>query len=337
MSVFLPEPESGESLTSCITRYGRDLDVVDWPGFIQRLFGYKQSLNPAYGRNLNCVAEETKACWGMSSTEIARRLTLLPYLRAFYPEAFEKRLEAYIVGGIEHKRSMLARSIGRNRTLRYCPCCFNCDEAQGRPLYWRLLHQAPAVLACEKHDEWLREKKYGNNWWGRWPAPELSNSERTATFPGNPGLLWRSVSKLCGLAQMGQWNSQVAASPDGWSLALSEFYSLSSPCDRGELRREFCDAFGVRQLEKLGLRLAVANDWLFARIQGRAQSLAPFVDVLITAYCHSLMRGAPWPNWQPCVNVFAPHDRDHIAQWISNDTGKIRAACICGASSSFTL
>ncbi|WP_408340197.1 TniQ family protein [Paraburkholderia sp. RL17-337-BIB-A] len=332
MAVYLPEPVHGESLTSCVGRYGRDLDVVHWPGFVQRLFGYKHALNPAYGRNLNYLAEETRACWGMSGIKIARNLTLVPYLCAFRTEVAGKELEAHVVGRLGHKRSFLARSIGRNRALRYCVRCFESDYAQGQPLYWRLLHQAPAVLACDRHGEWLHELRYGNHWWVRWPAPELANSARAPAFLGKPEPIWKDVSTLSRQAQEGKWPLLVAASPAGWTHALGEFYSLCDPIDRDELHRTFCSAFGVRQLEKLGLRLSAGNDWLSARLCGRARGLAPFTDVLITAFCHSLLRRAEWPGWQPCVNAFATHGEGQLAQWISQDARGVRAACICGSS-----
>ncbi|VWC71298.1 hypothetical protein BLA50215_00553 [Burkholderia lata] len=158
MAIYLDEPLDDELLFSIVARYIQSSMVLSKVSFLNRLFGVGRIVE-----NTGLIAQETYACWGLSAQEVAKRMTLHPYLAAFLsPDQAQKRLE-YIASANYRPRGSNGRGVkleGERYRHRYCRSCFRESIQSGDPSHWRRTHQLPGVIFCVRHQELLYEWEY---------------------------------------------------------------------------------------------------------------------------------------------------------------------------------
>lgn len=151
----LPALARSETLYSWCASFHRRACFVDTQATSLALFGDRHAARrhdlPA---NLNVFAARTGGLLG-SASELALKHTLLGFYLAFLrPDRAAILLRAVLDGTAPHLKLQLgipASRLGARHPLRFCRRCAQEDEQTiGWPI-WRVQHQLPAVLVCNRH------------------------------------------------------------------------------------------------------------------------------------------------------------------------------------------
>lgn len=335
MAVFLPQLEEDEALFGPVSRYGAQMRVANWKGFVGELFGYNPRLHAAGFQNLEYLADQTSVCWGKSAAALIEGWTLIPYLLRFKDECTATAIRQTALR-ISHGDAPLTNQYmrGWRKTLRYCAACVADDLAAGRRPYWRRWHHLPCAIVCEKHGARLNEHAYRDAWLTRWPCPDSLDSAAvlppivSSTYPP----IWKTAAEISRTVLKTGWADIVGgASPHDWRQILEVHFSLGSEAGRADLRWAFEVSFGKEALCALDVPLSSSRDWLTGRLEGRYRTMAPLVDVLIASFCRALQPWDPRTAWPSCIGVCGIHGAEHAVGWITRAGGRYRVACICGS------
>ncbi len=164
-----PTPYGDEILYSRNARYG---DIMRYPSdndLSIELFGKRTTavvdlptrlghLAAALtcGRDPASLPDEAK----LTVDQLIDHHTLLPYYALTLPEDRLARIRQEMVGDTASVRlsaGVVSRGAPIVRRLRYCSRCVDNQRKEHGECYWRRVHQAPGVIICPDHGEWLRE------------------------------------------------------------------------------------------------------------------------------------------------------------------------------------
>ncbi len=164
-----PAPYRDEILYSRNARYG---DIMRYPRAVDLsidLFGESTTAVVDLPTHLGHLAEAL-ACnrdpaslldeANLTVDRLIDRHTLLPYYALTLPADRRARIRREMAGDAASVRlsaGVVSPDSPVVRRLRYCPRCAADQREEHGECYWRRVHQAPGVIICPDHGEWLRE------------------------------------------------------------------------------------------------------------------------------------------------------------------------------------
>lgn len=153
---YFPRLLKDELLYSVIARYHRHTCEVSPKRTLDALFGDRSvRATVDLPGHLAAFAERLPTALLLTASDIARRLTLLPYYTAFQPvEVQQTTLRAMTLGtteGVHMRIGVTASRVRPVTALRRCPVCDTEGLSQTGELWWQRAHQLPGVLVCPEH------------------------------------------------------------------------------------------------------------------------------------------------------------------------------------------
>ncbi|QCP49098.1 hypothetical protein FAZ95_07850 [Trinickia violacea] len=158
MAIALRRPYIDELLGNLIVEYLSEEKVAKRYEFLRSLLGCQATSLVAMPSGLERLCEQTSDYWGMAATEIAEKLTLMPYYVASSSPRVSMNVLAAMTRSSGRIRNRCGLGFGRYtnlETLRYCRQCIREDRDSWRHPYFRRVHQLPGVAVCPKHESLL--------------------------------------------------------------------------------------------------------------------------------------------------------------------------------------
>ncbi|WP_322092520.1 TnsD family Tn7-like transposition protein [Paraburkholderia bannensis] len=158
MALALRLPFQGELLSTILIEYLAEEQVVGRYAFLRSILNCQPSSLVSMPRGLKRLSEETRDYWQMTATDIAIRLTCMPYhIASSSPETAASAL-AIVENGPSQMQNARELVFGCNPDtmyLRFCRQCISERRKQGRRPYFQREHQLPGVAACAEHGQVL--------------------------------------------------------------------------------------------------------------------------------------------------------------------------------------
>jgi hypothetical protein len=356
MAIYLDEQLDDEPLFGLIARYLEKSSSTNTRTVLEGLFGEIRQAS-VLGCRLEQVARETEACWGLSASEIAEKMTCFPYVAALSsPEKARKILDTMI--GISLIGEHRERSFRlRGHALRFCMSCLREDQQSGDPMHWRRVHLLPGVILCPWHGERL------------WVSTPLRKSRTHGYFSPEGAIQSGAQSISLRLTDYQQrcclelsrvsadmLYGRLTVSSSRFALELCEGLRARSRYFAGR-RQEDCidrilsDCFGDEYLESYALgptkksflsamrskypppsRIVVALT-LMRLVEAQIVALddARFHDLYDHQPSDSVRsrQGTPLPILH-CPSGLALHGPGHVVDKVIRRFGRLRAVCDCG-------
>lgn len=333
MAVDLDNPYHDEPLFGVVARYMGQVKVGHKGRFLRGLFGFLPRIPITVAYGLKRVAAETANVWGLSSGELAERLTLFPYYAAMLPDSMVHSLRA----GMDQKARKPSPLIVQSK-LRYCDTCRAEDRIAGRPEYWRRSHQLPGVLLCPEHRQWLTEIPFeSRHFQSAWPA--LQELGRIATYPVDLSLDASEFEACIRVARASVWllHNRVTVNIS-WLINLFKDIAWDAGYTYGRqdvacrrLTDDFIGFYGERYLSHIGALPQIGdNNWLGTVVRGglprRYTSRVLLAAIFMATVCDSSSNVA----WPVCPNLFATHGPGHVVDGRVRKGERYSATCSCG-------
>lgn len=337
MAIFLDVPYDDEPLFGVVARYGHRSRACSWMALVRNLFGYAAPLHTGLAYNLDVVAWETEHVWGMSGSDIANAMTLLPYYASLSSEDFAGRLSQRV----RQRRSGpvpgdVSKFIRRAPAIRLCGACIASDRRIGFAMRWRRVHQLPGVFVCPEHGEPLLTVPLGTSIGRPWPVPEQLPLKQLTAFPScfdgsHPA---GRVSELSRRLLNGESVPMMINHPVNWlELARGTGYARgSNTIESGRLCRDFVAFYGEDYLEYCGLLPKSGQNWVVGRVGGRQVAPAALEDVLMCVFFSERLGIREPDSWPVCPSQFASHGPGHPVDHRVRSNGALYCYCQCGMS-----
>lgn len=160
MLSFFPNPYPDEILYSVFARYHIRSGNLSPKASLRELFGNEHATAVVdLPNNLDALVSNLSEFGTYFVEDFICKNTFLPLFAPFIPKNRAKlifdSMKGSNGGDISNRAGIMASSIQNPKYLRFCyKCSFEDKEAYGEP-YWHRVHQAPGVMLCPKHDEFL--------------------------------------------------------------------------------------------------------------------------------------------------------------------------------------
>ncbi|WP_198390159.1 TnsD family Tn7-like transposition protein [Burkholderia ubonensis] len=284
MAIALRRPYADELLGTLIVEYLADEKVAHRSQFLRSLLGCQATSLVAMPGGLQRLSHQTSDYWGMTATEIAQKLTLMPY----YVASSSPRVSLNVLmamtqysGRIRNRGGLGFGRYSIAETLRYCQQCVRSDIENGHKPYFRRVHQLPGVAVCTKHMTLLTSSDLSASTLHVDGADGLANAFKGgAKIP----LDLMESSRMEVIDRVARRSEEVlmhAAPSDYFNMRVRYRHSLeergytyrSGNCRLDELSANIVEYFGEPYLRWLGLFRTgqEARDWLVPLVcQGQA-------------------------------------------------------------------
>lgn len=156
---FFPPLLPGELLYSALARHGVLNGLTSPKGLMKELYGRANMIATSdLPNNLSTLLGRLPALQN-AARDLMEVHTLYGYYTAFQPLELRKMALEAMLRGEGSVHFLLGASVfrtGRPVCLQFCPDCAIQQEHDHGFRYWRVNHQLPGVLVCDRHDRRLR-------------------------------------------------------------------------------------------------------------------------------------------------------------------------------------
>ncbi|WP_321818871.1 MULTISPECIES: TniQ family protein [unclassified Burkholderia] len=356
MAIYLDEQLDDEPLFGIVARYLESGPTQSIKPTIRNLFG--RPLRASYtSGGLDFVARETEACWCLSPTQIAEKMTAFPYCAAMSsPERAQlilDRMCGILPAGAKHVRMMASWTIGCHGH-RYCHACLREDKMTDGVTHWRRSHQLPGVVICPLHGEVLWELgNHANNGNLGYVSPSAAIRLGAARIDLNMTSRQKKCCQRVAQVSADLLNGSLAVDTSSFAEYFRDFMRGASRYLRGSkhgdcMNRLMSQCFGDEYLKMHGvIRKGLA---FFNTLSERSRqhpmrnvialSLMRLVEeqpVLLAdwrfkdIYDYSLPQEARKALPEVvCPSQFARHGPSYIVPKVRRRRGRLYAVCDCG-------
>lgn len=162
MMNFLPLIYEDELFFSIISRYKQMCGFISKNAFVRDIYGKvgrPQSL--FLPKNLNSIISNLPISSKITAEDFVLNNSLYPFFTAFLSQEKAMNICEAMVSGdsssVERQMGISSSKVKLNKTLKYCPICFNEDMDSFGESWWRRLCQVPGVQYCLRHAIKLKE------------------------------------------------------------------------------------------------------------------------------------------------------------------------------------
>lgn len=257
----MPQPYPDELIGSVYIRAGRHRGLPT-KSLSSVLFGSRRSHWPLL---LSANLGQFSPAMGISSTELLRLHTVLPYATAFMAPEETIRLTKVVLGPEGRYLATLSHSatLGQSR-IRYCDICVEADLERYGESYWHRSHNLPFVCDCPIHGTPLRQLSKGKQ--KRGCSVTLPPDESSGTPVTN--LLPPTVSDILTQSSLGLLDTQARQTPRAWlqtyrKLAQRQGFPIQgSGFSNLSILTAMRDFYGSAFLQAFGLDFSTkGNPW----------------------------------------------------------------------------
>ncbi|WP_394269845.1 TnsD family Tn7-like transposition protein [Qipengyuania sp.] len=304
--VFFPPLLPGELLYSALARHGVLSGLTSPKGLMKDLYGRANMIATVdLPNNLSTLLGRLP-----SRRSAARHLigghTLYGYYTAF--QSLELRQMAFeaMFGGEGSVHFLLGASVfrtGRPAYLQFCPDCAIQQEHDHGFRYWRVNHQLPGVLVCDRHDRRLRcsavklqaSNRHAYVAASRLVCPDESEPVTDELRGRSRALATELASRCADLTARERPASNLQELRDGYRERLRDLGLVRGrhKVRQRELHSLFVDHFGELLDRMPGTRpVARCETWLNSIVRSAGGAHSPLHHILLEAFLDA-MEGLP--------------------------------------------
>lgn len=329
MAIYLFEPFEDEPLDALVGRYVTLMKIRS----LRHLPEVKSAMGDrSQGRasSLEWWEEQTIESLGWDWTQIARNLTIYPFVSAFV--APSKR-QALLEASRRYKRNYKLKMPAE---LRYCRDCFADDCRQGRVEHWRRSHQLPGALFCYLHGEALYISKNISSLADKFDTQLAKKCGVQIRLNLTSAQRERCIAvALC--AHNTLYDERLYFPPPRGqsfhSTATAVGYGRWGGCaDSTNLLVEYREFYGDEFIDTCALMYGGADVSRLSLPGFRVQFMRREWEVLLLS---EFMQHAWNPLWPYCANPLADHGPDFRVSFICRRGSQWLASCECGFSFRF--
>jgi hypothetical protein len=326
MAIYLPRPFEDELFNGLVFRYIFMLCVKSYSHF-RGVRHMARGLHPSKLITLDWWSEQARSGLGLSSTDLARRHTTLPFFSAVRTrrdsmETYEKIEPSY-----------LKRTLHIPNQLRFCSECFREDRVIGRHPYWRRSHQLPGALFCHIHKILLHQTRDGLEGVALY---DIETAEETGVqFELDATDAQRA--NIIGVARLTNWileNRSAYCATLGESRHFCEYIVPGREPRRTSVspnaaRSRYLAHYGESYIDACAVMFGATG---VAQIK-RGRRFRYVTRANMDLFLLHAMLGQSWNlAWPKCINAAATHGPDHRVSAVTRLQERWAAICECGCT-----
>jgi hypothetical protein len=272
---------------SVVARRDQLMRYPSYKGILREGFGSEHKVAALeFPSHLGFLMQQLSAGHPCARFDGLERLTLLPWYSPFLPPDRSAHIrEAMLGSGGRECWNRAGISASRIKTLsylRYCPECLRADQAVGRTLYWRRLHQLAGIEVCPIHQVWLENsavQTLKRDYRFLLPTADLLDVSARVVDETNAGLI--GLAKLGSQLLAQEWPVMATAQLRQNYLVLLEragYVNSRGQVKMDALLREVCRFYQRGFLGRLGCR---KHYWLGNLVRSRASIQQPIRHLML--------------------------------------------------------
>ncbi|WP_083517306.1 TnsD family Tn7-like transposition protein [Alicyclobacillus shizuokensis] len=322
MVAFFPTPFPDELFYSVLARFHAKSGNISPKATIMDLYGTTTVTAvidlPAH---FDTLIEHLPVHHPYSSERLITAHTLYPFHSAFLPPKRASLVFESMKGDLGHsvhnRLGIMASSISTDKTLKYCPKCFEEDRTRWGEPYWHRVHQVPGVYICPIHRSPLCRSRslpmnrhefisaaQEDNLQAMWENSVNSND----VYRQNEMSAWHNaVSKITVLLEDGELSTKYLAIADNVDKLLQLTYpnrpmewfanhyverlkeiglaNVHGHVRQVEFRRAFLNYYGEPFLEVMQSSVSEREDnWLQAIVRKHRKTFHPLRHLLLAQF-----------------------------------------------------